>query len=126
MCVTNLGRPSSAQGHQRLNGTASRSLQSMQTEMLRRTYRGVTSQKDESFTGLDAQQRATMAYGSTSHFLRQAHGFEKPKSSDPPLSGFDCLFVFTLKDNVVVTVAVFSTATYFYCLKILSVYRNVA
>jgi len=79
------GRPLSAQGHACLNG--SRTLQSMQTDLLRRTYRGVTAQSDESFTGLDAQQRATMPYSSTSHFLRQAHGFEKPKPSDPPPSG---------------------------------------
>jgi len=83
------GRPASAQGHHQLNGSASgsRTLQDMQTELLRRTYRGVTAQSDESLTGLDAQHRATMPYSSTSHFLRQAHGFEKPKSADPPPSG---------------------------------------
>ena len=83
------GRPASAQGHHQLNGSASgsRTLQDMQTELLRRTYRGVTAQSDELFTGLDAQHRATMPYSSTSHFLRQAHGFEKPKSADPPPSG---------------------------------------
>ena len=94
MHVISGGRPSSAQSHQRLNGSASgsRSLQDMQTELLRRTYRGVTAQSDESFSGLDAQQRATMPYSSTSHYLRQAHGFEKPKSAaDPPPSGLCCI-----------------------------------
>jgi len=47
----------------------------------------VMSQSDESFSGLDPQQHASMPYGSTSHYLRQAHGFEKPKLSDPPPSG---------------------------------------
>lgn len=84
------------QGHERLNG--SRTLQDMQTELLRRTYRGVTSQSDESFTGLDAQQRATMPYSSTSHYLRQAHGFEKPRNTDPPPSGI-LAFVYSLTNR---------------------------
>jgi len=73
-----------------LNGSVSgsRSLQEMQSELLRKTYRGLTSQSNESFTGLDAKQRATMPYGSTTHYLRQIHGLEKPpKAADPPLTG---------------------------------------
>ena len=81
------GRPASAaSGHHAVNG--SRSLQEMQSEQLRKTYRGLTSHSNESFTGLDAKQRATMPYSSTTHYLRQVHGLEKPpKSSDPPLTG---------------------------------------
>ena len=89
------GRPPSAQSHQRLNG--SQTLQGMQTDLLRRTYRGITSQSDESFTGLDAHQRAMMPYTSTSHYLREVHGLEKPKSSDPPPSG--CLTSYNLRQQ---------------------------